>query len=237
MIVLHEYLLFFRFLWRPTFISKPSNKIKLSKILSIALFLIPVCYILNLVITLTFVKSYFCLGKDLVEQDFLTKGPLISIIGGCLLTPIFEEFLFRFYLNKLYGNLIYVFINLFILLYSFARLTFNQITVFILISIFTLSAVCILLEKNYAFRRLVILFLKKQFFLFFYLSALTFGIVHVNNYQICNNHSVWTIFLILPQLFAGFVLGYTRLKYGIWTGIILHSLLNLIAIGLLFLTK
>ena len=162
---------------------------------------------------------------------------MLSILVGSVLGPIIEEFLFRYYLNKLFGNLLYIFINTTILIYSFTELTTKQFLIYILLAAIMIYLINIFLKKNYASRRMIFQLFKKYFYLLFYLSALTFGLVHVGNYQICHNHSILIIFLVLPQLFAGLILGYARLKYGIFTSIILHSLNNFIAIGLMFLTK
>ena len=235
--LLQEYKHFFQFLACPVFIRKPTNKIKLNIIISLILILFPIAILLGLVTEAPIIKSFFCVGKDLMEEEFIKWGPLLSILVGSVLGPIIEEFLFRYYLNKLFGNLLYIFINTTILIYSFTELTTKQFLIYILLAAIMIYLINIFLKKNYASRRMIFQLFKKLFYLLFYLSALTFGLVHVGNYQICHNHSILIIFLVLPQLFAGLILGYARLKYGIFTSIILHSLNNFIAIGLMFLTK
>jgi len=60
----------------------------------------------------------------------------------------------------------------------------------------------------------------------YYLSALVFGLIHIITYEADSTH-YWFIWLItLPQIFAGFLLGYIRIVYGFWYGVLLHSLSN-----------
>lgn len=235
--VLQEYKIFFQFLTCPVFIRKPTNKINLDIIASLILILLPIAFLLGWVTEAPFIKSFFCVGKDLMEEEFIKWGPELSILIGSVFIPVIEEFLFRYYLNKMFGNLIYIFINVIILICSFTEPTTKQLMIYILSAATAIYLINIFLNKKYAFRRTFYVQFKKHFYLFFYLSALTFSLAHVGNYQICHNHSILIIFLVLPQLFAGLILGYARLKYGIWTGIMLHSLNNFMAIGLMFLTK
>jgi len=234
---IQELRLFFNFLIKPTFLRVPTNKIVWVYILQLAILLIAMSFMLDLVTKLPFIIKYFCLGQDFVEKDLLHWGALVSIIIVGVLVPVLEEFLFRFYLNKLFGNFLYIFINVFILIIILHGLTNLQIGVYIFISILILISVSVLLQKKYAFRRRFFVLFKKHFYLGYYFSALTFGILHVNNYQTCNNHSILVVCLVLPQCFGGLVLGYTRLKHGILSSILVHILLNIIAIGFFFLIK
>ncbi len=236
-IITQECILFFRFLCRPTFIRKSSNKFEILKLISLFLVLLPICYLLVLVTELPFIKSYFCNGTDSTIEQIFKLGPLPALLLVSVVAPILEEYYYRFYLDKIVGNLVLMFINIITLAYIFFSITTTLLTTYIFITLIIIFTLQKLLIKKYAFRRNILLFFKKYFFIFFYLSALTFGLLHVNNYQICNKHSVLIIFLVLPQLFSGLVFGYARLKYGIWTSILLHFAINFIGVGLLFLTK
>lgn len=79
---------------------------------------------------------------------------------------------------------------------------------------------------------------EKYFNWIFYLSAIIFGIAHATNYTDIQN--IWFLipFLGLPQIFIGIILGFVRLRYGMFWTILLHAIHNsltmfpLIAFGL-----
>lgn len=60
-----------------------------------------------------------------------------------------------------------------------------------------------------------------------YAFCLLFAVSHLTNYQFSNISWVILSLLVIPQLWAGFLLSYTRLKYGIWYAVLLHFLHNL----------
>jgi membrane protease YdiL (CAAX protease family) len=62
-----------------------------------------------------------------------------------------------------------------------------------------------------------------------YVFCLLFAGIHLTNFEF-SKASVWVLPIVLPQLWAGFLLSYTRLRYGIWYAVLLHSLHNLWAL-------
>ncbi|MBC8153210.1 MAG: CPBP family intramembrane metalloprotease [Bacteroidetes bacterium] len=72
-----------------------------------------------------------------------------------------------------------------------------------------------------------------HFRLIFYVVAIGFGLVHLSNYQeLTGWHYLMAPLLTLPQLFAGFYLGYVRMTYGMWYGIALHAIWNVLPASL-----
>lgn len=69
----------------------------------------------------------------------------------------------------------------------------------------------------------------------YYLSALVFGLIHISTYEADSTHYRFMWLITLPQISAGFLLGYIRIIYGFWYGVLLHSLSNLIALIWMFL--
>lgn len=65
----------------------------------------------------------------------------------------------------------------------------------------------------------------------FYASVLTFGFVHITNYEIT---SVWILIaapiLVFTQIIGGFVMSYLRVKFNFWMGFLYHALWNFTAI-------
>ena len=66
----------------------------------------------------------------------------------------------------------------------------------------------------------------------FHLTAATFGLVHLGNYP---EFSLLAVPLVLPQLWAGLVLGHIRQKIGLIGGILAHMTANGCTLGLALL--
>lgn len=69
---------------------------------------------------------------------------------------------------------------------------------------------------------------KKLFPFLFYASALVFAFAHISNYELPADRWYITPALVMPQFFLGLMLGYARIKYGLWAAIFLHALNNLL---------
>lgn len=67
---------------------------------------------------------------------------------------------------------------------------------------------------------------------FFYGSAICFGIVHASNFE---NERTLLFFLFIPiitlsQSLGGLIIGYLRLKFGFWYGVLYHTIFNFLVI-------
>lgn len=63
------------------------------------------------------------------------------------------------------------------------------------------------------------------------LSSILFGLIHIINYELSESHLKYILVITSPQIFTGFILGFIRLKYGFWYGVLNHSLYNFIILG------
>jgi hypothetical protein len=70
--------------------------------------------------------------------------------------------------------------------------------------------------------------IKKRYSVFFYIMAITFALVHLSNFTHFEDSVLgfYPLF-ILPQLLMGLCMGFVRVKYGFFYGLLLHSLINL----------
>ena len=75
--------------------------------------------------------------------------------------------------------------------------------------------------------------LKQNFWIVYYLSAISFGLLHIGNIKMTRD-SPLSFVLVLPQIYGGLILGYLRLKFGIAESILVHMLNNTIATILFF---
>lgn len=73
------------------------------------------------------------------------------------------------------------------------------------------------------------IYFKKYFAVFCYVSALSFGAIHIQNYS--DLDWLWWLapLLVLPQIIIGFVITYLRVRMGFRWGILAHSLYNSVA--------
>jgi membrane protease YdiL (CAAX protease family) len=69
----------------------------------------------------------------------------------------------------------------------------------------------------------------RRFGLWFYLSAIGFGLMHLSNYPRLS----WALVpMVLPQVWAGMVFGYLRMRGGLWAGILAHGAGNAATLAL-----
>ncbi|MFC6193428.1 type II CAAX prenyl endopeptidase Rce1 family protein [Dyadobacter subterraneus] len=64
----------------------------------------------------------------------------------------------------------------------------------------------------------------------YYLSAVLFGWIHIVTYEFDSSHYLFIPLITLTQTFAGFLLGYVRIIYGFWYGVLLHAVYNTLAL-------
>lgn len=82
-------------------------------------------------------------------------------------------------------------------------------------------------------RREAIPWFRRHFAWFYYLAAVLFAAVHLSNFA--GSRSPLLIALVLPQFVLGLILGYLRIRRGLWASMILHALHNSVFIGLVAL--
>jgi len=152
------------------------------------------------------------------------KSTRNSLLFSIILFPILEEFAFRLYLKR---NNINVFVSSFLVAHMIC-------------SAFIFNTNNFSLEQDGVLRILIDLFVasfslyvynkqlfKLKFNFLFYFSALLFGFVHIYNYDYSNPRVLlFALIICLPQIIAGILFGYTRIKYGIIGSVILHILVN-----------
>jgi len=91
---------------------------------------------------------------------------------------------------------------------------------------FLTVAVAPILEEA-IFRAPLTLFKKQRFFkIAIYTSTLLFGFIHITNYELTLRILLFSPFLVAPQVFLGFYLGYTRVRFGLLWAIALHACFN-----------
>lgn len=77
----------------------------------------------------------------------------------------------------------------------------------------------------------------KYFPAIFYILTLTFGIVHISNFELSTKVWLLSPLLVAPQIGVGFLLGFIRVKFGLVWSMSMHALYNLIIITPMILLK
>jgi membrane protease YdiL (CAAX protease family) len=173
---------------------------------------------------------------ELQEKDILKRGILFAIIVVGIITPMIEEFLQRAYLTNFYWNNCLIPINLsIIILLLFGISGSFMIVMMISISLIFAIIIYIILFKYKNLKIKTFQFYRKHYWIYFYISAVSFGVLHLTNYNIHHFVPVIPILLVLSQIFAGITLGFIRIKYGLKASIFFHSLHNLLGIIFLFI--
>lgn len=78
---------------------------------------------------------------------------------------------------------------------------------------------------------------KKNFKIAFYVFAISFGFIHITNYEITKSILLFSPLLIAPQIFAGFYFGFIRVKFGLMWSIALHATYNAFLFSLFLFAK
>ena len=94
-----------------------------------------------------------------------------------------------------------------------------------------------LIEES-VFRGPLTLFKQPAYFkVAFYLFAITFGFVHITNYEMTTKILICSPILIAPQFFAGMYFGFIRVRFGLLWSIALHACYNAFLFSLYLLAK
>lgn len=172
--------------------------------------------------------SDFNLYRDYLRNFFIGKSILFLITIPTIITPIFEEMLFRSWLvitprniTLFIGSMPYFIFKVLLNFPWYIELIIGVCTGFILykISSSVLSRFSFNAITNNFYLILLVIF-----------SSTIFGLAHVFNYPEIN---MCSITLVIPQIITGFGLAYIRVKNGLNWSIALHSLNNLPATILL----
>lgn len=139
-------------------------------------------------------------------NDFIKKlsGWQILLIAG-VLVPVFEELVFRTFLT-FRRNLPLR------LLIAFAGIA----------GVRNKAKVSEFLKRSW----------RKYYRIIFYVVALVFAFVHITNYEITTAILLFSPLLVLPQFVMGLFTGYMRVKFGLGWSMGLHSIHNILFIGI-----
>ncbi len=147
----------------------------------------------------------------------------MKILIGVLLAPVYEEILFRSLLrfNKISLSLFLATVVVFLVVFILKR---NNTVIFIFSALLlvTLTFVSFWPMKRISH------FITTNFKYFYYGSSILFGLMHLMNFTGDIRYIIaFSLILVAPQIVAGTILGYIRMKHGLIYSILFHMIINL----------
>lgn len=130
---------------------------------------------------------------------------VLLLVLTVVIGPLIEEFIFRLYLR-----------------YK------NNYALHFLISIVSLTGV----RNEQKAETFFISLWKKRYKFIFYFSAVIFGLIHISNFEFSYTILLLSPILVAPQIILGLIIGYSRVRNGFVSGLLLHSLHNAFFIGI-----
>ena len=181
-------------------------------------------FFLMTLIYLVFALSTILIPLVTMKLTGITRLPLNlsfyqKVLFGIILAPIYEEVLLRILLVFNRKNLaVFTACCAILFIYFFAK---SNPKILIFSTLLAFSSIVYL----YFDRCLV--FINNHYRLFFYFSAILFGLLHIFNFTGINCYNlIFTPLLVLPQIFLGLILGYLRVTYGFKYGVLFHAVVN-----------
>ena len=160
-------------------------------------------------------------AEELAREKW-TPRELLTII---VIAPIVEELIFRSWLgNK--KSIIYFFpaFLLLVLIFGLILVKYDAVATALWISLLATDIYIISLWRK-GFRPVHQRLSDAYFPYIFWSSAIIFGLIHVGNFPSGYAFPV-LVLMVMPQMIAGFVLGYTRIRFGLMACILLHGFYN-----------
>lgn len=163
-----------------------------------------------------------------IDDDW---GPWTTFLIVVLLAPPFEELMFRTWLSGERRAIILGIAPWLLLAVLFNAQLLGPLemqTILILSGCWLVSTIAMIAlhwgdrSKSQRFRR--------RFPYAFWLTAGAFGLMHVFNYE--EPAAIGAVLMIIPQFTGGLVLGYVRVRYGMWANIAQHVTHNAAALVL-----
>ncbi|WP_350291471.1 hypothetical protein [uncultured Croceitalea sp.] len=204
---------------------------------TIGLFLIKVVFSVVVASLLQIIYNPENLTSTSMAERF---SPLILLLVGGVILPLFEEMTFRLSLkfNPMYlalttGGFTYYILTKAVFKSKLSLIddTFWHRVVLVIMVVLIAYGLCS--RKN---NQIVLQgFWEKHFRKLYYLSCLSFAWLHIFNFELSLVNLLWMPILTLPQLFSATIAGYTRVAFGFQYPLLVHMITNIFFLSLTFL--
>ncbi|URD60515.1 CPBP family glutamic-type intramembrane protease [Sphingomonas sp. KRR8] len=154
-------------------------------------------------------------------EQLTRNGPAFTLLLGALMAPLMEEVLFRSWLDGKRRHITFFLMVLltFGVFWKFGAMDQPLLAI-------GLALVLLLVGAALVWRadRTVPQWFVRLFPAIFYLQAIAFAGSHFSNYPL---DRPWLLVpFVLPQLVAGLIFGFARVRYGMWANLTLHASSN-----------
>ena len=228
---------FFAFLRRPFLNAhnQPFNLLAISQ-LGLLLWFNIIFSLIAAVLIIAPYQEAIGIADSALSDDDMPFGELFIL--AVILAPLIEETLFRGWLRGTKRALIIAAMLLSIGMGYFILNNFGSNENIIAITMFLLA----FLVAFEGFMRLKNIWhdwrpmemFERYFPIIFYLSAFSFGMIHISNYE--HDNMIELLPMVITQCFAGLLFGYVRLRFGLLAAIVMHAAFNGILVSLVSLS-
>jgi hypothetical protein len=197
-----------------------------------------VLFILKLLIIISwhyFILKPLCIRfgvRSNIHLAFVYRHPILRIVMTCLVAPIFEELIYRYFMKfkPIFIFIFQTFIIWWVIYYpvkhfstfSESNLQFIRILLFVVI-----TATQIIIYFNLKENNGTESYFRRNFTMMYYVSILSFACQHVSNFNL--NGNFWLVpLIILPFAISGAIYSYSKMKYGMWSNVGMHMGNNLL---------
>ncbi len=167
-------------------------------------------------------------------------GPLVLLLVGGIILPIFEEITFRLSLKfssinfaLTTGTFTYYIITKAVFK---SRLSLMDDTFWYrVIAAVIMMLIAYVISNRKRVRQILQEYWKKHFRLIYYVSCISFAWLHIFNFELNLANLLFLPILTLPQLFSATIAGYTRIAFGFKYPLLIHMTTNTLFLSLTFL--
>jgi len=208
--------------------TQPINTSSLQAVLTLFL----VAYGLSTICLFT-INNYIRANYEVSRSEIVNteeQGLWMLFLVVVIVYPVVEEFVFRYYLkNKKVLTLIFISLTVALTGYWLAK-QFSYSSSWLQGIIFATSImgpVLLLVATYVQLRQKDRLHetYRKYFFIPFYISVVAFASLHASNFTVVG-HPFLQLPLLIPFVISGLILGFARMRYGMWANILLHVSFN-----------
>jgi len=161
-------------------------------------------------------------GFDDLQNKF---GIWMMAVLAIIVAPTLEELIFRYPLkHKLFLTMLLTFIDMFIIYGVLQWLGFYKLSIIAPFSLAIFSLILLAQSENLQIEWDATV--DRLYPMLFLLVATIFAFVHMFNYAAGSFPWYVTPLLVFPQFVIGLVLGFVRLRIGLWGSIYMHALNN-----------
>ena len=226
-----------------TFIKSPNYKPSIEKTTknkiydTVGLFIIKVVFSITVASLLQFIYEPENLTSASMAERF---APLLLLVVGGIVLPLFEEITFRLslkfkpiYLALTTGGFTYYVLTKAVFKSRISLMDDTFWSRIITALIFVLIAYLLLSRQKT--KSSLQQYWKKNFNIIYYFSCVSFAWLHIFNFELSLINLFWLPILTLPQLFSATIAGYTRVAFGFQYPLLVHMFTNMFFISLTFL--